>query len=253
MRRLLPRVAALTAVLLLVAAASPAPPLIVAFGNSLTAGFGVAPDQAYPARLERKLRAAGYPHRVINAGVSGETTAGGLRRVDRVLQLKPQIVILELGANDGLRGLPLGEVRANLEQIIRRLKAAGCRVVLAGMRLPPNYGPAYTEGFAALYPALARRHQAALIPFFLEGVASRPDLTQPDGLHYATLRLDDGVTFIHIAEEPENGPSELPKLEAFQRFTDGIRDRCDLPPIVKEAREVGSFRMFGLRAPSPDR
>lgn len=97
--------------------------------------------------------------------------------------MKPQIVILELGANDGLRGFPLGEIRTNLDQIIRRLKEAGCRVVLAGMRLPPNYGPAYTEGFAALYPALAREHKTALLPFFLEGVATRPDLTQPDGLH----------------------------------------------------------------------
>lgn len=183
MRRLLPRVVALTAALLLAQPVAAAPPLIVAFGNSLTAGLGVAPGQSYPARLEQKLRAAGYPHRVIAAGVSGETTAGGLRRVDRVLHLKPQIVILELGANDGLRGLPLGEVRANLDQIIQRLKEAGCRVVLAGMRLPPNYGPRYTEGFTALYAELARKHKTALLPFFLEGVATRPDLMQPDGLH----------------------------------------------------------------------
>jgi acyl-CoA thioesterase-1 len=140
-------------------------------------------EQAYPARLEQKLRAAGYPHRVINAGVSGDTTAGGLRRVDAVLALQPAIVILELGANDGLRGIGLDEIRANLEAIITRLRAADVEVVLAGMKLPPNYGPTYTDRFAAMYARLARERGVALMPFFLDGVAARPELNQPDGIH----------------------------------------------------------------------
>ena len=160
-----------------------APPVIVAFGDSLTAGLGVPVEQAYPARLEQKLRAAGYPHRVINAGVSGDTTAGGLRRVGAVLALQPAIVILELGANDGLRGIGLDEIRANLEAIIRRLRAAGVAVVLAGMKLPPNYGPAYTDRFAAMYDRLAREQGVVLMPFFLDGVAARPEFNQPDGIH----------------------------------------------------------------------
>jgi len=159
------------------------PPVIVAFGDSLTAGLGVAAEQNYPSRLEQTLRAAGYPHRVINAGISGDTTAGGLRRVDAVLALHPVIVILEFGANDGLRGAPLPEIRANLDQIIRRLQTAKIRVVLAGMKLPPNYGPEYTDRFAALYAELARQRHAALIPFFLDGVAGVDGLNQADGLH----------------------------------------------------------------------
>ena len=159
------------------------PTLIVAFGNSLTAGLGVPLDRAYPALLEQKLRAAGYPHRVINAGVSGDTTAGGLRRIDTVLRQEPAIVIVELGANDGLRGLSLEQVRSNLTLIIQKLLDGGSQVVLAGMKLPPNYGPAYTDQFSRLYGELAAVHKIVLMPFFLDGVATRPDLTQPDGLH----------------------------------------------------------------------
>ena len=159
------------------------PPLIVAFGDSLTAGLGVPLEHAYPARLQEKLRAAGFSHRVINAGVSGDTTAGGLRRLDAVLAVRPALVILELGANDGLRGIPLPQIRTNLDQILRRLQSARVPVVLAGMRLPPNYGPLYTDGFAAMYADLAAHHRVALIPFFLDGVATRPELNQADGLH----------------------------------------------------------------------
>jgi acyl-CoA thioesterase-1 len=159
------------------------PPVIVAFGDSLTAGLGVPIEHSYPALLEQKLRAAGYPHRVINAGISGDTTAGGQRRVDAVLALRPSIVIVEFGANDGLRGIGLAQVRANLQLIIERLQKAGIHIVLAGMKLPPNYGPDYTEGFATLYAELARRNNVTLIPFFLDGVATKPELNQSDGLH----------------------------------------------------------------------
>jgi len=158
-------------------------PSIVAFGNSLTAGLGVAPDQSYPAHLQRALDAAGYAYRVVNAGVSGETTAGGTRRVSWVLSSKPVIVILELGGNDGLRGLSLSETKANLERIIQQLQQASVTVVLAGMKLPPNYGQDYTAGFEALYQALAKQYRLTLIPFFLDGVAGSSSLNQADGIH----------------------------------------------------------------------
>jgi acyl-CoA thioesterase-1 len=158
-------------------------PTIVAFGDSLTAGLGVPPDQSYPVRLQRKLDAAGYAYRVVNAGVSGETTAGGARRVSWVLKNKPAIVILELGGNDGLRGLSLQETKANLERIIQQLQQASVTVVLAGMKLPPNYGQDYTDGFESLYQALAKQYRLTLIPFFLDGVAGSSLLNQADGIH----------------------------------------------------------------------
>jgi acyl-CoA thioesterase-1 len=158
-------------------------PRIVAFGDSLTAGLGVAQEEAYPAQLQRRLEAAGYRYRVINAGVSGDTTAGGVRRIEWVLNSKPAIVILELGANDGLRGIDPAHTRSNLETIIRRLQAAGVTVILAGMKLPPNYGTDYTARFAALYPELAKKYRVPLMPFFLEGVAAREAMNQADGIH----------------------------------------------------------------------
>lgn len=158
-------------------------PRIVAFGNSLTAGLGVSPTRTYPAVLQRRLDQAGYQFEVINAGVSGETTAGGLRRLDWVLKGKPSIVILELGANDGLRGQSLADAYSNLERIIQRLQAAGVRVVLAGMKIPPNYGDEYTINFSVMYEKLARAYELPLIPFLLEGVATVPELNQADGLH----------------------------------------------------------------------
>jgi len=156
---------------------------IVAIGDSLTAGLGVDAEETYPALLERRLQAEGYVCRVINAGVSGDTTAGGLRRVDWLLKSKPDLVVLELGANDGLRGLDLNQTEANLAQIIQRLQSAGVQVVLAGMRIPTNYGREYTGAFAAIYPRLAARYHLVLIPFFLEGVAADPHLNQADGIH----------------------------------------------------------------------
>ena len=158
-------------------------PRIVAFGDSLTAGLGVAAEQAYPAQLQRRLDEQSLRYRVVNAGVSGDTTAGGLRRVDWVLKSRPDFVILELGANDGLRGLKLEETKANLERIIRRCQEASVTVILAGMKLPPNYGREYTNGFEAMYPALAKQHRLTLIPFFLDGVAGSASLNQADGIH----------------------------------------------------------------------
>ena len=158
-------------------------PRIVAFGNSLTAGLGVPSDQSYPAHLQRRLDAAGYAYRVVNAGVSGETTAGGVRRVSWALNSKPAIVILELGGNDGLRGLSLQETKANLERIIQQLQQASVTIVLAGMKIPPNYGQDYTAGFEALYQALAKQYRLTLIPFFLDGVAGSSSLNQADGIH----------------------------------------------------------------------
>jgi acyl-CoA thioesterase-1 len=158
-------------------------PCIVAFGDSLTAGLGVSQDQSYPAHLQRKLDAAGYAYRVVNAGVSGDTTAGGVRRVPWALNSKPSIAILELGGNDGLRGLSLNETKANLERIIQQFQQASVTVVLAGMKLPPNYGQDYTNGFEALYQAIAKQYRLTLIPFFLDGVAVSSSLNQADGIH----------------------------------------------------------------------
>jgi len=157
--------------------------VIVAFGDSLTAGLGVPEDEAYPAVLERKIHDAGFPYRVVNAGVSGETTAGGLRRVPWVLQARPEIVILELGANDGLRGLSIVQTQKNLADIIDLLQGEHVRIVLAGMRMPPNYGKEYTGAFEKIFPELAARYRLTLIPFFLEGVAGQPGLNQADGIH----------------------------------------------------------------------
>lgn len=169
-------------------AGSPVPspaerPKIVAFGDSLTAGLGVSPEESYPAQLQQGLETAGYPYRVINAGVSGETTAGALRRVEWVLKSNPSIVIVEAGGNDGLRGIDLKDTRQNLEAIIRRLKAGGVTVILAGMKLPPNYGAEYTAEFARIFPELAQAYHLPFMSFFLEGVATRASLNQADGIH----------------------------------------------------------------------
>lgn len=163
--------------------ASDTRPRIVAFGDSLTSGLGVQTGESYPAQLQRRLDDLKYSYRVINAGVSGDTTAGGLRRVPWILNNKPELVILELGANDGLRGLDVDQTKNNLRQIVERLRAAGTTVVLAGMKLPPNYGRDYTTRFEAIYPALAQEYRLPLIPFFLEGVGGASSLNQADGIH----------------------------------------------------------------------
>jgi acyl-CoA thioesterase I len=164
-------------------AAAANPPKVLVFGDSLAAGFGLPPEGSFPARLEARLLADGVRARVVNAGVSGDTTAGGLQRLDWALAEKPDLVILELGANDALRGIDPDTVRANLDALIDKIKASGARVLLAGMRAPPNWGEAYQKRFDALYPALAKAHGVALYPFFLDGVAMEPSLNQPDGLH----------------------------------------------------------------------
>jgi acyl-CoA thioesterase-1 len=171
------------ALLVAAAPAAAAEPVIAVLGDSLTAGLGVAPDEAYPALLEVRLRREGFPHRVVNAGVSGDTTAGGLRRVEWVLRARPEIAIVALGANDGLRGLPVAAMRDNLTAIVTRLRAAGVRVLLAGMRLPPNYGDAYAREFADAFRTVARSTAVAFLPFLLEGVAGDPALNQADGIH----------------------------------------------------------------------
>lgn len=159
------------------------PRVVLAFGDSLTAGYGVTPAESYPGRLAARLAAEGYRYRVVNAGVSGDTTAGALRRVDWALSVKPAVVIVALGANDGLRGQSTMEMHANLERIVERFQAAGARVLVAGMRLPPNYGQHYADEFGRVYPAVARRRRAALMPFLLDGVAGDARLNQPDGIH----------------------------------------------------------------------
>lgn len=174
--------AALVAALVLAQPAA-AERVIVAFGDSLTAGFGVTPEDSYPARLQARLRAEGYDYRVVNAGASGDTTAGGLRRVDWALKNKPDIVIVALGANDALRGQDLASVRANLDAIVARFQKAGARVLVAGMEVPPNYGARYTADFRRLYADVALKHKAAFLPFLLDGVAGNPRLNQPDGIH----------------------------------------------------------------------
>jgi acyl-CoA thioesterase-1 len=158
---------------------------ILFFGDSLTAGYGIDPASAFPSLIQEKIRANGWNFQVISAGVSGETTAGGLRRVDWVLQRPVDIFVLELGANDGLRGQPLENARENLQAIIDRVKSKypQVRIVLAGMQIPANLGREYTASFRAIFPKLAQKNNAALIPFLLEGVGGVPRLNLPDGLH----------------------------------------------------------------------
>lgn len=156
---------------------------IVAFGDSLTAGLGLPEEEAYPAQLEKKLRQEGHPWRVVNAGISGETSSGALSRVAWLLKLKPDIVILETGGNDGLRGVDPALTRANIDEIVRILKENKVSVVLAGMRMVTNLGRLRTDAFAAIYPAVARKHDLVLIHFFLEGVAGDAALNQSDGIH----------------------------------------------------------------------
>lgn len=159
-------------------------PAILVLGDSLSAGYGLKVEQGWVSLLQRRLDAQGYEYRLVNASVSGETTGGGLARLPRALERhRPVVVVIALGGNDGLRGLPVSELRGNLESMIRQSRAAGARVVLAGMRIPTNYGPQYTEKFFAVYGELARAERVALVPFFLEGIALRDDLFQDDGIH----------------------------------------------------------------------
>jgi acyl-CoA thioesterase-1 len=158
---------------------------ILFLGDSLTAGLGVEQEQAYPALIQEKIREKNLPFGVINAGISGDTTAGGLARLDWVLQKKIDVLVLALGANDGLRGLPVAQMKANLQAIIDRVKAKNpaVKIVIAGMRMPPNLGGAFSDAFREVYGDLARANEAALIPFLLEGVGGHDDLNQADHIH----------------------------------------------------------------------
>lgn len=158
-------------------------PAIVAFGDSLSAGYGAEPGKSFPDFLQKDLDSAGLHWRIVNAGVSGNTTTDGLDRIDDVLAYKPRITIVEFGGNDGLRGLPLATTRANLEQMTQKLKAAGSKVLLAGMTLPPNYGADYIQRFGQIYADLAKKYNVPLIPFLLSDVALRHGLMQQDGIH----------------------------------------------------------------------
>jgi acyl-CoA thioesterase I len=175
---------------LLLALASPtaradqASPAILVFGDSLSAGYGIRVEQGWVSLLARKISQLGYGFRVINASVSGETTAGGLARLPHALDVQqPRILILELGANDGLRGLPLGSTHDNLDRMIALALSRGVTVLLLGMRLPPNYGERYTSGFLNMYADLAQAHKLSLVPFLLDRVALDPALMQADGMH----------------------------------------------------------------------
>jgi len=158
-------------------------PLVVFLGDSLTAGYGLDENQAFPAILDRRLEAEHMPARVVNAGVSGDTTAGGLARLDWLLRQEPDVLVVSLGGNDGLRALDVSMTEENLRRIVERARAAGARVLLTGMMAPPNYGPDYTERFKSIYPRLAEELDVPLVPFLLEGVAAVPELNQSDGIH----------------------------------------------------------------------
>jgi acyl-CoA thioesterase-1 len=158
-------------------------PILVSFGDSLTAGYGLAPEESYPSVLQNLLAERGTPYRVINEGVSGDTTATALARVDVAATHEAVLAIVAIGANDGLRGLPVEEMEANLREIVRRFQVAGRRVALAGMRIPPNMGPEYVGQFEAIYARVAEDMNIPLLPFLLEGVAADPDLNQDDGIH----------------------------------------------------------------------
>jgi len=170
--------------LLAAAAAAAAAPTILVLGDSLSAAYGFSDERGWVNLLHERLEARGYPHRVVNASISGDTTRDGLSRIGAALERhQPDIVIVELGGNDGLRAFRIEAIRDNLARILEAIRENGAKIVLAGIRLPPNYGPVYTGAFEALYVELAERFDAALIPFFMEGVATRPSLMQDDGIH----------------------------------------------------------------------
>jgi len=193
---------------------------IVAVGNSLTAGLGVSEENAYPALLEHRLIAEGYPYQVVNAGISGETSSGALSRIKWVLStLKPDIVILETGANDGLRGIDLSLIQKNIMEIIRILKAENVIVILAGMRMVANLGPEYTNAFTGIYPAIADQEDLIFIPFFLEGVAGEKQYNQPDGIH----PTPEGYRIIADRVYPY-------VVEAINRLATGVRPLASRSP-----------------------
>lgn len=180
----------LALILSLLPAAADDKPVIVAFGDSLSAGYGLVEADSFPVRLEAALRADGLDTRVINSGVSGDTTAGGRARLDWSLPEQVDLVIVELGANDGLRGIDPAETEANLDAILRTLASRNIRVLFTGMLAPPNLGREYAAAFDALFPKLGARHDVVFYPFFLEGVAAERSLNQPDGIHPNAAGVD---------------------------------------------------------------
>jgi acyl-CoA thioesterase I len=192
--------------LLFVLAAPAAPaaqPVVLVVGDSLSAGYGLAIHQNWPSLLQDRLASAGYPHRVVNASISGDTTSGGLARLPGALERhSPAVVLIGLGGNDGLRAIPIAEIRRNLARMIQLSDAAGAEVLLAGMHIPPNYGPDYTEAFHAIYHELAQEFGAGLIPFILEGVALESGLMQDDGIHPSVAAQPVIVDNIWPALEP---------------------------------------------------
>ena len=160
------------------------PPTVLVLGDSLSAAYGIRLEQGWVALLQDRLESKGYGHRVVNASSSGETTGGALARLPRALERhRPAVVVIELGGNDGLRGLPIADVRTNFESLIRLSRDSGASVLLIGMRIPPNYGPAYTKAFHDLFGELAEKHRLPLVPFFLDGIALEDSLMLEDGLH----------------------------------------------------------------------
>ena len=171
-------------------------PKVVFLGDSITAGLHLPADQAYPAVLQRRLREEGLPFRLVNAGISGDTSAGGVRRLDWLLKQEPDLLVVQLGANDGLRGQPVEEIEKNLRDIVTRAKARGARVLVLGMRIPPNYGVEYTESFAALYETVSNDLEVGFVPFFMESVAGYAEWNLEDELHPSAEgheRLADGL------------------------------------------------------------
>ena len=183
--RLVGRAAAAMIAWLMLMGAAPTQGVILFLGDSITAGYGLDLAEAYPALIQEKIDAKGWRFKVVNAGQSGDTSAGGLNRIDWLLRNRVDVLVLELGGNDGLRGLPVENTRKNLQAIIDRTKAKypGAKIVIAGMKVPPNMGREYGGQFEAIYPALAKKNQAPLIPFILEGVGGERQLNLPDGIH----------------------------------------------------------------------
>jgi len=160
------------------------PPVLLVLGDSLSAGYGMEREKSWVSLLEKRLAESGYSYRVLNSSISGDTSQGGRTRLPRLLErYQPQIVIIELGANDGLRGIDPAVTRANLADMISKSQASGARVLLAGIKLPPNYGSAYLQQFESMYADLASEYQALLVPFFMDGVAMEPEFLQADNIH----------------------------------------------------------------------
>ena len=179
-------------------------PRIIFLGDSLTAGLGLEVAESFPSLIQKKLEAAGYDYEVVNAGVSGDTSAGGLRRLDWAMSDgDPKMLIVALGGNDGLRGLPPEQLEQNLSAIIEHGKKRGLAIILAGMEAPPNFGPDYTTRFRAVYSSLAERHNVRLIPFLLEGVAGNAEFIQPDGIHPNARGAEIVADLVWRAVSPE--------------------------------------------------